>query len=151
MDTDTDRIDDAVLALLYLTLHDHDRAWKGFDWAALSRLHAKGLIDDPVNSAKSLTFTPNGLQRSRELFESMFAGRAAAASVSPVASAQAAKYPAIQVDLADLGGDMWPILRRVSYAMSDADVDDAEIERYKSEVRDSDDPVGVSRRWVSVP
>jgi hypothetical protein len=31
MALDTDRIDDAVLALLYLTLHDQDRAWKGLD------------------------------------------------------------------------------------------------------------------------
>jgi hypothetical protein len=29
---DNDRIDDAVLALLYLGLHQGDRAWKGFDW-----------------------------------------------------------------------------------------------------------------------
>jgi hypothetical protein len=61
-----------------------------------------------------------------------------------------AKYPDISVDLADLGDEMWPILRRVSYAMSDADVDDAEIERYKSEVKESSDPVAVSRRWVNV-
>jgi hypothetical protein len=32
MALDTDKIDDAVLALLFLTLHDHWRAWKGFDW-----------------------------------------------------------------------------------------------------------------------
>ena len=36
---DTDRIDDAVLALLYLGLHDGFRTWKGFDWDALDRLH----------------------------------------------------------------------------------------------------------------
>ena len=36
-DLDTDRIDDAVLALLHLTLHDGWRAWKGFDWDALDR------------------------------------------------------------------------------------------------------------------
>ena len=29
MALDTDEIDDAVLALLFLTLHDHWRAWKG--------------------------------------------------------------------------------------------------------------------------
>src|SRR3954470_15768158 len=52
MALDTDKIDDAVLALLYLTLHDHWRAWKGFDWDALDRLYQKGLIDDPVNKAK---------------------------------------------------------------------------------------------------
>jgi hypothetical protein len=39
MTLDEDRIDDAVLALLYLTLHDGDRAWKGFDWDAMDRLH----------------------------------------------------------------------------------------------------------------
>lgn len=31
MDINTDKIDNAVLALLYLTLHDGFRAWKGHD------------------------------------------------------------------------------------------------------------------------
>jgi hypothetical protein len=31
MTLSTDKIDDAALALLYLTLHDGDHAWKGFD------------------------------------------------------------------------------------------------------------------------
>ena len=31
MEIDTDRIDEAVLALLYLGLHDGCRTWKGFD------------------------------------------------------------------------------------------------------------------------
>jgi hypothetical protein len=35
VDIDTDKIDEAVLALLHLTLHDRFRAWKGFDWDAL--------------------------------------------------------------------------------------------------------------------
>jgi len=47
MELDTDQIDDAVLALLYLGLHDGVRAWKGFDWAATDRLHEKGYISDP--------------------------------------------------------------------------------------------------------
>jgi hypothetical protein len=38
MEIDSDRIDEAVLALLYLGLHDRSRAWKGFDWDALDRL-----------------------------------------------------------------------------------------------------------------
>ena len=62
MALDTDKIDDAVLALLYLTLHDHWRAWKGFDWDALNRLYEKDLIDDPVNKAKSVVFTEEGLR-----------------------------------------------------------------------------------------
>jgi hypothetical protein len=37
-----DKIDDAALALPYLTLHDYDRAWKGFDWSVLGRQTKKG-------------------------------------------------------------------------------------------------------------
>jgi hypothetical protein len=69
---DTNRIDEAVLALLYLGLHDHDRAWKGFDWDAMNRLHDKGMIENPVNKAKSVVLTSDGLRRSRELFDRMF-------------------------------------------------------------------------------
>jgi len=72
MALDTDRIDEAVPALLYLGLHQHYRAWKGFDWDAMSRLHQKGLIENPVNKAKSVEFTVEGLHRSRELFDQMF-------------------------------------------------------------------------------
>jgi hypothetical protein len=72
MEEDFDRIDDAALALLFLTLHDGYRAWKGFDWSVMDRLREKGFIDDPHNKAKSVVFTEEGLQRSKELFESMF-------------------------------------------------------------------------------
>ena len=41
MAIDERKIDEAVLALLYLRLHDDCRAWKGFDWSVLSRLHEK--------------------------------------------------------------------------------------------------------------
>ena len=69
---DEERIDEAVLALLGLTLHDGRRAWKGFDWAALGRLHAKGLIADPVGRAKSVVLTDEGLRRSEALFRTLF-------------------------------------------------------------------------------
>jgi hypothetical protein len=72
MTLDTERIDEAVLALLYLTLHDEYRAWKGFDWGAMDRLHKKGMIDDPAGKAKSVVFTEEGLRRSEELFRAMF-------------------------------------------------------------------------------
>jgi len=52
MEIDEDKIDDAVLALLWLTLHNERCAWKGlrlFDWVA-DRLHKKGLIGDRRNS-----------------------------------------------------------------------------------------------------
>lgn len=69
---DEDRIDQAVLALLYLTLHDGFRAWKGFDWSAMNRLYDRGMICDPVGKTKSVVFTDEGLRRSEELFLAMF-------------------------------------------------------------------------------
>jgi Domain of unknown function (DUF6429) len=68
MDYDKDKVDEMVLALLYLTLHDGYRAWKGHDWEAMNRLHEKGMIEDPVNKNKSVGLTEEGLRRSRELF-----------------------------------------------------------------------------------
>jgi uncharacterized protein DUF6429 len=73
MDIDENRIDDAILALLLLGLHDGRRAWKSFDWDALDRLHAKGLISNPAGKAKSVMFTDEGLERARSLFREMFA------------------------------------------------------------------------------
>ena len=78
---DTARIDEAVLALMYLTLHDTDepsgtaRAWKTFDWETLDRLHAQNLIGDPVGKAKSVFLTEEGVRRSRALFEQLFVRR----------------------------------------------------------------------------
>jgi hypothetical protein len=72
MEIDLDKIDDAVLGLLWLTLHDERRAWKGFDWDALERLHQKGLITDPANKAKSLVLSDEGLRRAEELFHALF-------------------------------------------------------------------------------
>ena len=39
---DTGRIDDTVLALMYLNLRNSGRVWKGFDWDAMNRLFEKG-------------------------------------------------------------------------------------------------------------
>jgi hypothetical protein len=72
---DTDLIDEAVLALMFLTLHGskrETRAWKGFDWDAMGRLHAKDLIFDPVGKAKSVMLTDEGLKRSEEAFYRLF-------------------------------------------------------------------------------
>jgi hypothetical protein len=72
MDIDEDKIDEAVLALLYLTLHDGVRAWKGHDWDAMDRLHQKGMIDNPVGKAKSVVLTDEGLAESERLFRKLF-------------------------------------------------------------------------------
>ncbi|WP_175822871.1 DUF6429 family protein [Burkholderia sp. BCC0419] len=73
MNIDLQAVDDAVLALLHLTLHDGNRAWKSFDWDALNRLHERGLIGDPVNKAKSVVLTDEGLRASERLFTRLFA------------------------------------------------------------------------------
>lgn len=72
MDMDKEKIDDAVLALLWLTLHNGDRAWKGFDWDVMDRLHRKGLIENPAGKAKSVVLSDEGLRRSEELFRAFF-------------------------------------------------------------------------------
>ena len=75
VEIDADEVDDAVLALLRLTLHDGRRAWKGFDWDTLGRLHRKGLIADPVGKAKSVVLTDEGLDRSEVLLAELFGAR----------------------------------------------------------------------------
>ena len=72
MEIDEEKIDDTVLALLWLTLHDERRAWKGFDWDVLDRLHQKGLIANPAGKAKSLVLSDEGLRQSEELFRALF-------------------------------------------------------------------------------
>ncbi len=72
MEYDRDKVDEMVLALLWLTLSAENRAWKGFDWDALDRLHEKGYISDPKSKAKSVILSPEGMQRARELFERHF-------------------------------------------------------------------------------
>ncbi|MEZ4662679.1 MAG: DUF6429 family protein [Caldilineaceae bacterium] len=76
MNYDTDKIDQTVLALLTLTLHDVDqfggRAWKGHGWDVLNRLHAKGWISNPASKAKSVELTPEAIAESRRLFDQLF-------------------------------------------------------------------------------
>ena len=72
---DWDRVDEAVLAILLLGLHDGWRAWKGLDWSVLDRLHERGFITDPRSKAKSVVFTEAGLGESHRLFEKLFCGR----------------------------------------------------------------------------
>ena len=72
MEIDDEKIDAAVLALLWLTLHDERRAWKSFDWDAMDRLHRKGMIADPANKAKSVVLTDEGLRQAEALFQTLF-------------------------------------------------------------------------------
>jgi hypothetical protein len=75
MEIDTERIDEAVLALLLLGLHDGSRVWKSFDWDAMDRLFKKGLISDPVGNAKAVVLTEGGQREAERLFARLFAAR----------------------------------------------------------------------------
>lgn len=71
MEYNKDRVDEMVLALLYLT-SSHDkygtRAWKGLDWEAMGRLYEKGYISNPKGKALSVVLTKAGEKLSKELF-----------------------------------------------------------------------------------
>jgi hypothetical protein len=72
MELDTDKIDQAALALLALARHEGYRASKAFDWEGMSRPHAKGYITDPVDKAKSVLFTEDGARESERLLRALF-------------------------------------------------------------------------------
>lgn len=78
MEFDNDKIDEDVLALLYLTAFKQEkdpewRAWKGHDWEVLNRLHEAGYISDPKSKAKSVALTNEGHAKARRLFEAKYA------------------------------------------------------------------------------
>lgn len=75
MEFDADKVDDAVLALIHLNAFDDGhgvRAWKSYDWAALDRLHEKGLIGNPKSKAKSVSLTDAGARQAEEAFSRLF-------------------------------------------------------------------------------
>ena len=75
MKYDKRKVDEMVLALLYLTTFDDEsgrRAWKAHDWEAMDRLHERGYISDPKSKAKSAIITEEGARRAQELFEKHF-------------------------------------------------------------------------------
>ncbi len=83
MDIDTDRLDETVPGLLWLTLHDERRSWKGHDWGVLDRLFAQGMIYDPMNKAKSVVLTDEGLAKAEEVFHALFVGSEGIADYTP--------------------------------------------------------------------
>lgn len=75
MDIDRDKMDEAVLALLWLNLDATGMAWKGFDWRTMERLHERGLISNPVGKSKSVRLTEVGLIEGERLFRELFVRR----------------------------------------------------------------------------
>ena len=77
---DKDKVDEAVLALLCLTMRSNGIetwAWKGHDWDALDRLCQKGYISNPRSKAKSVAITDAGKMKAERLFRKLFAAGAA--------------------------------------------------------------------------
>jgi hypothetical protein len=76
MEYDTDKADEATLALHYFNLFEDRwgaRAWKGIPWEAMDRLHEKGLIGNPKSKAKSVVLTEEGRIAAEEAFRKLFA------------------------------------------------------------------------------
>lgn len=75
MGYDKEKVDQATLALMWLVTESDkygSRAWKGFDWDTLNRLHEKGLISDPKRKAKSVALSEEALELSETLFKRLF-------------------------------------------------------------------------------
>ena len=75
MEYDKEKVDQATLALMWLVTESDkygSRAWKGFDWDTLNRLHEKGLISDPKRKAKSVALSEEALELSETLFKRLF-------------------------------------------------------------------------------
>lgn len=75
MEYNKDKVDDMILALLYLsTTHDQfgTRAWKGMNWDAMDRLFRKGYISDPKSKSPTLELSEEGARNSKELFFKYF-------------------------------------------------------------------------------
>ena len=80
MEYDEGKVDEYTLALLYLVTHDRQegygaRAWKGFDWDTMNRLHEKGLISNPISKAKSVAMSEEGFKKAEELFKKHFVNK----------------------------------------------------------------------------
>ena len=54
MEIDKDKIDDAALALLSMTMDEYRSAWKQLDWSITQSLYEKDYIENPVNKEFTL-------------------------------------------------------------------------------------------------
>jgi hypothetical protein len=79
MEYDKDKVDEMILALLYLTSSTDKyavtRAWKGLDWGAMNRLYEKGYLSDPKDKSPTVVLTQEGSKLSKELFFKYFAAK----------------------------------------------------------------------------
>ena len=75
MEYNKDKVDEMVLAIMYLTTFKDEFGmwvWKGLDWDVLDRLHEKGYISNPKSKAKSVGISEEAAKQSEELFKKYF-------------------------------------------------------------------------------
>ena len=77
MDLDAEKVEQAVLALLYMNSFEEKyggkRAWKSFPWSTMDQLHEKGYISDPATKNKSVWLTEEGAKVSEKWCQKLFA------------------------------------------------------------------------------
>ena len=66
------KVEEAVLAVLWLTLHNQVEVWKTLDWETMDRLHEKGFISNPAHRAKSVVLSDEGLAEAEGLAKRLF-------------------------------------------------------------------------------
>jgi len=71
-DIDWQAVVEAGFAILGLTLHGGNRAWKTFSWDLMDRWLESGWIENPKNRNKSVFLTDEGVARTRELLRERF-------------------------------------------------------------------------------
>ena len=69
---DTDKLAEAALALLSLTLHDGGRVWKSLDWDLMDLLEERGWVVEARSKAKSVVLTEDGERLAQELLRKHF-------------------------------------------------------------------------------
>lgn len=72
MKYDVDKLDEVILALLYLNYDESGMAWKSFPWGSMDRLHEKGLISNPRSKNKSVYLTEEAFKKAETLLEKIF-------------------------------------------------------------------------------
>lgn len=69
---DHEKLAEAALGLLSLTLHEEGRVWKALDWDLMNLLYHKGWIGDPVSKAKSVVLTEESERLAGEFLQKHF-------------------------------------------------------------------------------
>jgi hypothetical protein len=72
---DPEKIDEAVMAVVYLTAFTDrgtTRAWKTVAWDVMDRLRLKGFIEDSKAHARSIRFTTAGIARAESAAARLF-------------------------------------------------------------------------------